>query len=766
MNMATALASTALKMLSAQAIAESLCGTAHALTKLCERIQTHRLRTALKGNGFVCAEPLDGWSLPDAVWLSICRKQPGLNCYPLGEIAERAVKKTLIALLIQRAAPNAAVARLKLGEPEIQKNLRGSLAQLGEHGLLKLFLGHYFFETCIDYMRRPNDGAGPDWSYGYHFSKNRRMVSLKAERKLRKTLDKQCAELAARFFPSSKKRGDDAAHVEERIRTGFEKVFHLPLAQTNAAPRAAKPTVNAIVGTRSLAEIGKSFTVSRKKKRFLLDGDERNLSFSFDVLEEWLGRALHPLVKDLLEIGIAVHMSDLYTRRGRGLERSIGMIMPVRHPAVWSRACAEVEQAVASLGRDDFHIHFLKRKQPSDAGRKFSLKADGRCVCLFSGGIDSVAGAAWALENGLTPVFISHQAISQLAQIQKPLISQLERIYKRNLTSFRITEQALEEMASAGLADAVLEKLESLKGRAFLEAEEFSNAVKQRIGQRQFARYESSILKHARGLQHLSFFLGASRRRSGSYLLHSQPQTIMAQHLRSFLFLSVAAAVALETGISTVYVFENGPVALNPLFSEARVNTHTVHPHFLAHYRALIRAVFGVELRIENPFAYLTKGEVTSILAKTALRPLLSGTSSCWNWSRVLLRAYKLGIKGFKGRHDGDCFPCIHRRTSVHRANLWGVDDKYLVDIFNGSPLLSRETVVEVADYLRFCKNAASLSDSELLLSAPDFSVYEEAADTRDLIEMYREHAREVIHCFRARSDKEFRRAFASVLKI
>lgn len=771
MNMATALTSAALKSLSDENITASLSGTALALTEACERIKTRPLRSALKGAGFDCSKPIDGWSLPDAVWLAIVRRQPGLNSYPLGEIAERSVKKTLINLMLQEGTPNGFDARLNLGEREIQEHLRRSLKHLGHNGLLGLFLSQYFFETSIDYLRRPSGKVGSDWSYGYHFSKKNRMVSAKAEQKLRQTLNKQCKTLAAKFFPSSSKGKLKPESIEQRIRTGLGEQFGSQLAEVKKEPGRSKPSVNVILGTKSLAEIRRSYTVSTKAKRVLLHGKNPNIRFSLDVMEAWLGHSLHPLVKDLLEIGIAVHMSDLYTSRKRDLGRQIGIFMPVRNPTLWSAARAQVERTVASLGRDDFHIYFVKRQDGAGQARKFFLTNDERCVCLFSGGIDSVAGAAWALDHGMTPVFVSHHAISLLAsKIQKPLVSQLEKTYSQELASFRITEVTLEKLKRGRVPKVVVEKLQLLKNRAFMKPEEFSSALRKKIGHSQTARYESLILKHARELQHISFFLNKSATRKGPHRLHKPSGGIMAQHLRSFLFLCVAATVALESGISTVYICENGPVALNPLFSEARVNTRTAHPHFLAYFQALIKTIFGVELRIENPFSYLTKGQVTGILARTELRDLLARTSSCWNWFKVRLRAKPEGHPRFKGNHDGDCLPCIHRRTAVNRADLWRSDARYLKDVFTDYPELSRDkklgrdTKIAIADFLRFCENVISARDSEILLRAPDFSVYEEATDTKELIEMYREHAREVVRCFKTRSNKKFQDDFASVL--
>lgn len=306
--------------------------------------------------------------------------------------------------------------------------------------------------------------------------------------------------------------------------------------------------------------------------------------------------------------------------------------------------------------------------------------------------------------------------------------------------------------------------MRSIENREFLGTDEFLSILKTVIGSRRTNRYQSMLLQNARELQHIGFYVAKSKSPRAQFPLSGPPRSIMAQHLRSFLFLSLAAAVALESKINKVYIFENGPIALNPLFSEARVNTHTAHPHFLSYFSKLIKTVFNIQLHVENPFAYLTKGEVTSILAKPKLHGLVAKTCSCWNWFKVPLMAKQLRIKKFKGRHDGECLPCIIRRSSIHYAGLWNKDTKYLTDIFKSYSTLSRDTIIAVADYLRFCQNVKSISDSKLLLYAPDFSVCEEGVDSQQLVEMYREHAEEVTHCFRKRFSKKLLQDFFSIL--
>jgi len=700
MNTATSLISKALSSLDNKVIAESLCGTASEFVEFCNKVKKHSLHTSLKSHGFVCSEHLNGWVLPDAVWMGICLKQPQLNYYPLGGIAERAVKKTIVILSLKNVAHQAIEANPNLDEHKIQNNLRRSIKVLGIEGVLKLFLSQYFFELCIDQFRRSWDNLQFDTGFWYNFSKEGYFAPLKTEREMRQNLLNQCEEKAELFLPflmrCLKKR--DYARSKQTICGGFIKVFGVTLPKRKSIQNLHKSFVNNIVGTNSLTELRKSYVVDKKAKHFLLHTEDPNISFSFDALEHLLDHPIHSLIKDLLDIGAVVYMADLHTKREFNLGRRLSILMPVRNPRIWSGARMELERAVSFLGRDDLSIKFIKHKERMDRVREFSTESDSKCVCLFSGGLDTLAGAVWALNKGLKPIFVSHYSNNLLAKNQKALIGQLEKIYESQL-------------------------------------------------------------------QHVGIRISKVKCKQIQNQLPVPFKSVMMQHLRSFMFLCLATAVALESKICKIYVFENGPVTLNPLFSEARVNTRTTHPHFLAHFRELIKAIFGVELIIENPFLYLTKGEVIDILGKPELQELVAKSISCWNWSRVPIWAKQKEIVGFEGRHCGECIPCIIRRTATHHAHLWKNDADYLTDVFNQFPTLQRNTKTMVADFLRFCQNIKSLSDTELLFRAPDLSVYEEGVDSQKLVEMYKRHAQQVINCFRARSNNEFRKIFDHALK-
>jgi predicted phage baseplate assembly protein len=63
--------------------------------------------------------------------------------------------------------------------------------------------------------------------------------------------------------------------------------------------------------------------------------------------------------------------------------------------------------------------------------------------------------------------------------------------------SFKVTEQTLERLKSAGVADMVLQKLETLKGEELLSEKVFLNALKTAIGADDTERLKPLILKHS-----------------------------------------------------------------------------------------------------------------------------------------------------------------------------------------------------------------------------------------------------------------------------
>ncbi|WAL64723.1 hypothetical protein ORV05_27745 [Amycolatopsis cynarae] len=130
---------------------------------------------------------------------------------------------------------------------------------------------------------------------------------------------------------------------------------------------------------------------------------------------------------------------------------------------------------------------------------------------------------------------------------------------------------------------------------------------------------------------------------------------------RGFLFAATAVYAASAHRLQVVAMPENGQVALNPPLTPGRIganSTRSAHPWVLAEINRLI-AVVGGEIRIENPYLGLTKGEVCEQATTAGLSPdALARTVSC---------GHPPAVRGRFG-NCGYCFPCLVRRSGLRAA--------------------------------------------------------------------------------------------------
>ncbi|WP_330235801.1 7-cyano-7-deazaguanine synthase [Streptomyces sp. NBC_00566] len=137
---------------------------------------------------------------------------------------------------------------------------------------------------------------------------------------------------------------------------------------------------------------------------------------------------------------------------------------------------------------------------------------------------------------------------------------------------------------------------------------------------------------------------------------------------RGLLYAAGAIRAATAHGVGTVHIPENGQLALNPPLTPARsaaCSTRSVHPRTLGSLNALVTAVVdaGSAVRVVNPLAQLTKGEVCKAGRDAGLTPSdLESTLSCGKPP-----ARRSG--GPPIANCGVCFPCLVRRSGLLHAN-------------------------------------------------------------------------------------------------
>jgi len=135
---------------------------------------------------------------------------------------------------------------------------------------------------------------------------------------------------------------------------------------------------------------------------------------------------------------------------------------------------------------------------------------------------------------------------------------------------------------------------------------------------------------------------------------------------RSLVFLSLGALLAATQQAPTLYIPENGLITLNIPLTYSRLgssSTRTTHPHTLHLFQLVLDAV-GLNVKVENPYRYVTKGEMLAGARNQSLvRGGLPHTMSCAHPTAG--RFQGVGVQ-----HCGYCVPCIIRASAEHRAGI------------------------------------------------------------------------------------------------
>jgi 7-cyano-7-deazaguanine synthase in queuosine biosynthesis len=164
-----------------------------------------------------------------------------------------------------------------------------------------------------------------------------------------------------------------------------------------------------------------------------------NVYFAPEAVSSGLGHELDPVSQDLCEIAAYVFMADKSLPRGYdgAWTRDMSFLVPVRDPDLWESVKKPLVNAVSYLSGDNVQFNFIRKpadQRPAHPERPAPGASD--CVCLFSGGLDSLAGAVHLIGQGRTPLFASHY-ISVLKSLQSDLLTSLREEFGRDFEHFQ-----------------------------------------------------------------------------------------------------------------------------------------------------------------------------------------------------------------------------------------------------------------------------------------------------------------------------------------
>ncbi|MGY6521506.1 MAG: Qat anti-phage system QueC-like protein QatC [Mongoliitalea sp.] len=131
---------------------------------------------------------------------------------------------------------------------------------------------------------------------------------------------------------------------------------------------------------------------------------------------------------------------------------------------------------------------------------------------------------------------------------------------------------------------------------------------------------------------------------------------------RSILFIGLALVAAQATKTSKIIVPENGTVSLNyPLSSSRRssCSTRTTHPFVIETVSSILKQL-SINMEIENPYEFKTKGEMVSECSdKISLLTLIKDSNSCGK------RGHRAHWRIRDADHCGVCMPCVYRQAAL-----------------------------------------------------------------------------------------------------
>jgi hypothetical protein len=189
------------------------------------------------------------------------------------------------------------------------------------------------------------------------------------------------------------------------------------------------------------------------KKLVQLDavGRKPNVHIRFENVAKVFRQNLSPRLIDFLEIASYVYSADCATPRGKKWtdddstepwSRDFSFVIPVREPEFWARAEIQclIEKILNFLSNDKYSFNFvpLKRDRAEQPYFNFGdledwpFHAPDR-VIMFSGGLDSLAGAVETVAAGGKLVLVSHRPVSTLDARQNLLFKELRKLYPDQL---------------------------------------------------------------------------------------------------------------------------------------------------------------------------------------------------------------------------------------------------------------------------------------------------------------------------------------------
>jgi hypothetical protein len=167
------------------------------------------------------------------------------------------------------------------------------------------------------------------------------------------------------------------------------------------------------------------------------------------------------------------------------------------------------------------------------------------------------------------------------------------------------------------------------------------------------------------------------------------------QRTRSFLYSSLAFALAIAYSQNEFYFYENGITSINFSKREDLLNaraSRTTHPKTLGLLAELYTLINDSQIKIMHPFLLMTKTDILKLLANHGKQMYINSTVSCSHTR----------MKKENTTHCGGCSQCIDRRFASYGAKLEEYDGTAIYDLdFIHQKIEDRAMKTTIMDYVR-----------------------------------------------------------------
>jgi len=300
--------------------------------------------------------------------------------------------------------------------------------------------------------------------------------------------------------------------------------------------------------------------------------ERRNAVCDVRMLRAHLPSAPSVECDDLIDVATAIYLADIAVQRGFREQwvRDIQLTIPVRRLDFWQESRVLLNRLLYRLARDRFQVTFVQRDRETEADSGPGQPAkpfEADCVCLLSGGLDSLAGAVMLLRSGRRPHFVLHNSGNvTVAKVQRQVIATLNKHWPQT-ACYSVVRIAPDTSRRQALAYPPPELREP-------------------------SRRTRSLLFMALGA-----VAAAGQRATEVYMC--------------------------ENGVLTCAL----PLTESRLGS---FTTASTHPQVLSQFCALCDRA-GLHVQVLNPFAYQTKGQILEKILRPALGVReIQQTISCW----------------------------------------------------------------------------------------------------------------------------------------